>query len=336
MVGATGSNQTAKGASTRNFVYNALTGSLGIATASPQYTLDVNGDINFTGTFRQNGTQFVASRWTAGTGNDIYRLSGNVLIGSATATGTASQPLQVTGGAYVSGNLGIGITIPTVRTEISTSDNWNFPQLALRRTASNTSFVRFITLPLGGDTAFDTGSIYGQLPAIGVNYSSTPAASSTSVGLNASLYLASPNAFQVYTNNNLRTTVDNNGNLGIGITNPTSRLQVVGNVLVSGVVTCTDLNSTSDIKLKENIQTVENALDIITDLRGVKFEWKENHKPSFGVVAQELEQVLPELVNGGETKTVNYNGIIGVMIEAIKEQQEQINTLREEIRSLKK
>jgi len=125
------------------------------------------------------------------------------------------------------------------------------------------------------------------------------------------------------------------GNLGIGTTNPTTKLTVAGDVSVSGVITCTDLNSTSDINLKDNIETFTNALDIVNDLRGVRFEWKENHKPSIGVVAQELEEVLPELVNGSDPKTVNYNGLIGVLIEAIKEQQEQINIVKEEIKILK-
>jgi hypothetical protein len=108
-------------------------------------------------------------------------------------------------------------------------------------------------------------------------------------------------------------------------------LSFSGSLSVTGVITCTDLNTTSDIILKQNIQTVENALDIVNDLRGVKFEWKENNKPSFGVVAQELQEVLPELVTNTDPKTVNYNGIIGVLIEAIKEQQRQIEDLRARI-----
>lgn len=57
-------------------------GSVGIGTTIPRYRLDVNGDINFNGTFYQGGSQFVASRWTAGSGDDIYRLSGDVGIGT--------------------------------------------------------------------------------------------------------------------------------------------------------------------------------------------------------------------------------------------------------------
>jgi hypothetical protein len=87
----------------------------------------------------------------------------------------------------------------------------------------------------------------------------------------------------------------------------------------SGEVTAVDFNSTSDFNLKTNIQTVDNALEIVDNLRGVSFEWKENGKKSYGVIAQELEKVLPELVKGGDPKTVSYSGIIGVLIEAVKE-----------------
>ena len=101
-----------------------------------------------------------------------------------------------------------------------------------------------------------------------------------------------------------------------------------GGVLTVGVVTATDFNSTSDINLKENITTVDNALDITNQLRGVRFEWKKDHKPSYGVIAQELEQILPELVTNTDPKTVNYNGIIGVLIEAIKELKNEIEELK--------
>jgi hypothetical protein len=97
----------------------------------------------------------------------------------------------------------------------------------------------------------------------------------------------------------------------------------------SGEVTAVDFNSTSDFNLKTNIQTVDNALDIVDNLRGVSFEWKENGKKSYGVIAQELEKVLPELVKGNDPKTVSYSGIIGVLIESIKELKKEVEKLKE-------
>ena len=98
-------------------------------------------------------------------------------------------------------------------------------------------------------------------------------------------------------------------------------------IVVTGVTTATDFNSTSDERLKENITTVENAVEVNNQLRGVRFEWKKDGRPSYGVIAQELEQVLPELVSDTDPKTVNYNGIIGVLIEAVKELSARVDEL---------
>lgn len=104
----------------------------------------------------------------------------------------------------------------------------------------------------------------------------------------------------------------------------------LGGVL-AGVITCTDLNSTSDIRLKTSIRQIDNPLEKILSIRGVNFEWREGHRQSAGVIAQEVEKVLPELVEGDKTKTVNYNGLIGVLVEAIKEQQKQIEELKKKV-----
>ena len=98
---------------------------VGVGTTQPGYKLDVNGDINFTGIFRQNGSQFVASRWTAGNGDDIYRLSGNIGIGTTLATntltvvgsGTSTSQLFVTGVS----TLGITTTTSLSATQLSVS-----------------------------------------------------------------------------------------------------------------------------------------------------------------------------------------------------------------------
>ena len=102
-------------------------------------------------------------------------------------------------------------------------------------------------------------------------------------------------------------------------------------VSISGTCQATNFNTTSDINVKENVVTFENALDVVSELRGVRFDWKETHSPSVGVIAQELEEVLPELVTGTNPKTVNYNGIIGVLIEAIKELKDEVQTLKDQI-----
>jgi len=97
---------------------------------------------------------------------------------------------------------------------------------------------------------------------------------------------------------------------------------------VTGVVTATDFNSLSDANYKENVATVDSALSKVDQLRGVKFDWRESGLPSYGVIAQELQEVLPELVHGNDPKTVNYNGIVGVLIEAIKELKAEVEELK--------
>jgi hypothetical protein len=105
----------------------------------------------------------------------------------------------------------------------------------------------------------------------------------------------------------------------------------------TGALSATDFNSTSDINLKENIRQVESASELVSKLEGVHFSWKETGKETIGVIAQQIEEHLPQLVQTGEThKTVNYNGLIGVLIEAVKEQGAQIVALQAEIEELKK
>ena len=100
-------------------------------------------------------------------------------------------------------------------------------------------------------------------------------------------------------------------------------------VLVSG-----DLNSTSDERLKDNIKPIENALSDVCRLEGVSFSWKDTGTKATGFIAQQVEPILPDLVNTNEDdgiKSVNYIGLIGHLVEAIKEQQEQIDMLTHKI-----
>ena len=83
----------------------------------------------------------------------------------------------------------------------------------------------------------------------------------------------------------------------------------------------------SDERLKSNIQTIEGAVDTVKALRGVTFE--KDGKASLGVIAQEVQKVLPEVVvEGEEYLSVAYGNMVGLLIEAIKEQQTQIDELK--------
>ena len=66
-------------------------------------------------------------------------------------------------------------------------------------------------------------------------------------------------------------------------------------------------------------------------IEGVSFNWKVDDRPSLGVIADQLQEVIPELVNGSDPKTVNYNGLVGLLIECVKNQQKQIDELKEQL-----
>ena len=116
--------------------------------------------------------------------------------------------------------------------------------------------------------------------------------------------------------------------VGIGTTNPTSKLHVVGDTYISGILTATDINSASDIRLKTNIKPFENTLEKIVQINGVSFNWIDSNAKSGGIIAQDVEKVFPELVNDGDHKTVNYNGLIGVLVESIKELKQEVEDLK--------
>ena len=90
----------------------------------------------------------------------------------------------------------------------------------------------------------------------------------------------------------------------------------------------------SDINLKTNVKSIQDPLEKVFQIRGVTFDWKSSHKSSAGVIAQEVEKVLPELVTDNGTKTVNYNGLIGLLIETVKNQQAQIDELNSRLSKL--
>jgi hypothetical protein len=102
-------------------------------------------------------------------------------------------------------------------------------------------------------------------------------------------------------------------------------------ITTSGDISATNFNSTSDITLKDNVSLIDNALDMINNLEGISWNWKHDGKASLGVSAQNVETVAPELVSNGSHKAVNYNGLIGILIEAVKEQGNQITELRTEL-----
>lgn len=124
------------------------------------------------------------------------------------------------------------------------------------------------------------------------------------------------------------------GNVGIGTTTPTYKLHVVGRIKTDNI------NETSDIRLKKDVITIGNALAKVEQLRGVYFNWRTDEFKDrnfdttlqVGVIAQEIEKIFPEVVSTDADgyKSVEYSKLVGVLIEAIKEQQKTISNLKSE------
>lgn len=109
----------------------------------------------------------------------------------------------------------------------------------------------------------------------------------------------------------------------------------VTSITATGTITAADVNSTSDINLKKNIKLIDNSISKVLQIKGVTFDWSSSNQSSAGVIAQDVEKVLPEIVKESEgQKTINYNGLIGLLIEVVKNQQEQINDLTSRIEKL--
>ncbi len=101
-------------------------------------------------------------------------------------------------------------------------------------------------------------------------------------------------------------------------------------ISATGNVTSPFFYSQSDINLKKDIEPIVNALDIVKQLGGYSFKWKHNEAESLGLIAQYVEQVLPMLIGTTPdgSKTVLYNGIIALLLEALKAQQVQIDEIK--------
>ncbi|MBT9133238.1 MAG: hypothetical protein DDT33_01774 [Firmicutes bacterium] len=120
------------------------------------------------------------------------------------------------------------------------------------------------------------------------------------------------------------------GNVGIGTIAPGHRLHVEGNVAAHSFTTI------SDAALKTNIAPLNNSLAKILGLNGVSFNWKENNESTIGLIAQDVEKIFPEAVitNSGGLRSIDYARVTVALVEAMKEQQAQIEELNARIKKL--
>jgi hypothetical protein len=98
----------------------------------------------------------------------------------------------------------------------------------------------------------------------------------------------------------------------------------------TGTLSSTIFSSLSDETKKTNINVISNSLNVTENIRGVTFDWTDGTGSSAGLIAQDVEKYLPQLVHIDEfngTKALNYNGVIGVLVEAVKELSERVKQL---------
>lgn len=150
---------------------------------------------------------------------------------------------------------------------------------------------------------------------------------------NYQLAVTNNNSFYIdQINSNSTFYIDSNKNIGIGTITPDEKLNVNGNLhvnnslIVDQNITASNLNQLSDIKLKSNIKPLTNSLDKVEQLRGVSYLF--NNQQNIGLIAQEVEKIIPEVVNEhNDCKTIAYGNLIALLVEAIKELNQKITKL---------
>jgi hypothetical protein len=129
--------------------------------------------------------------------------------------------------------------------------------------------------------------------------------------------------------------------VGIGTDTPSEALAVVGNIVATG-----SINEYTSTKMKRNIENIDNAIEIVSTLNGVRYDWRRDEYPEMklsnerqiGLLAEDVDKVLPELVreDAEGNKMVAYTKLTAVLIEALKEQQEIINDLQKRLEALER
>jgi len=223
---------------------------------------------------------------------------------------------------FPSGKLGIGTTTPnsylhingteSVKIELSGGTNQNGILFNAISSAHQYYIGQGFNLLTGTGTAADRGILIG--------YNVTLAKSAILYDGNGDI------RFNVGASSE-SSRITSGGNILMGTTSDNGeRLYISGNVRATGTIT-----ANSDITLKKNLLKIENALEKVEQINGYTYELKEDDsKRHAGVIAQEIETVLPEIVNKGNNGLlgVEYGNISALLIEAIKEQQTQIKELQ--------
>jgi hypothetical protein len=219
-----------------------------------------------------------------------------------------------------SGNVGIGTVSPAGKLDVA-PDTDAFSRIGRARIGFNThsDFASFQHI----DSA--TGGGYALLQhSTGITYLNAASGKNINFRIN--------NVDKMILDSLGDVKIEESLGVGVAASSTTGRLDCSNDVVAY---------STSDKRLKENIKPLDSALNKVLKINGVEFDWKEltkeekktihgNEGHDIGVIAQEIEEVLPEVVTTRDSgyKAVKYEKIVPLLIEAIKEQQQQIEELK--------
>ncbi|MFD3408543.1 tail fiber domain-containing protein [Aquirufa sp. HETE-83D] len=276
-----------------------------------------------------------------------------------------------TTGSAANGNLRLSGVSAAHVLDFGLSSSSNYSWIQSRNKTYGTNYSLIIN-PLGGSVGIgnvspagtlEIGSSTGSVPGFLVLNPTTTGTGEegAEINLKPAPITTSPSAAQTWVidqvsnNNNPRLrffpnnsgedyglTIKDGGFVGIGVPSPTVKLQVNGDIIANSIA------GSSDLRFKTNIRPVENALDKVKSLRGVYFNWDQkafptrdfSEKTELGFIAQEVEKVLPEVVAKDKTpeeyRSVKYDKVVALLVEAIKEQQKQIDSLKSQVKKLKR
>jgi hypothetical protein len=129
--------------------------------------------------------------------------------------------------------------------------------------------------------------------------------------------------------------VTSTGRLGLGVTEPTYRLELPNTANTMGQGRANAWKTYSSGRWKTNVRPIDNAMDKVRQLRGVSFDWKEQGTHDIGMIAEEVGRVIPEVVdyeaNGTDARALAYDRLVAVLVEALKEQDARIAELEQAV-----
>jgi len=266
-------------------------------------------------------------------------------------------------GTAANGNLRLGPSSGSHVLDFGLSSTSTFSWIQARNKTYGTNYILGIN-PLGGYVGIGTstpnstltvGNATGSIPG---EITLNPTASSNEGGqinfkrsLNGSTVdwsidqygtSASDARLRIFNTSELNgLVIKENGFIGMGNNAPTVRLQVTGDIIANSIA------GSSDARFKTDVTPISNPLQKVLALRGVNFNWNTSAFPqrmfsdkrTLGFIAQEVEKVLPEIVQTENTtdgyKSVQYDKVVALLVEAMKEQQKQINQLKKQVKKLR-